>query len=356
MKLPTVRQIAQQFDVATGTAQQAVRDLVLAGFLESRPKRGTCVARDYEVGKLRSWVAGQRLQAQPAPGRSTSGIQKKRIHLLVSNLADPMVVEMAEAFAQEMASLGCRVQFDQSHPAIPCPVRDPDADALAIFQPEISGVDVVAGPNQVLLVVATDHAPVNLTGRYDLVSVDDEHGSFLAGRRLRDAGCASACFIGARKKGSAPPLFGTVSSRRLEGFQRGWGESLPTARLLKAESHNVEPGKRIVARYLEFAPRPEGIFADTDELAVGFILGARDQGLEPGRDFQIIGFDKQDLALSLPGGPLTTIEVPRRQMGQRGARVLADRLVNPDQPVRRIHLGCRVFEGTTVGEVGARTT
>jgi LacI family transcriptional regulator len=89
------------------------------------------------------------------------------------------------------------------------------------------------------------------------------------------------------------------------------------------------------------------VFAASDELAVGFVQGARDQGLMAGRDYQIIGFDRQQLGMDLPEGPLTTIEVPRVAMGVRGAELLTARLLDPDQPVHRTYLGCSLFEGKT---------
>jgi DNA-binding LacI/PurR family transcriptional regulator len=140
---------------------------------------------------------------------------------------------------------------------------------------------------------------------------------------------------------------------RLRAFEHGFGLPVPPGHVLLTRSYGESWGARLVARYAALNPRPEAVFAASDELAVGFVKGALALGLEPLRDYQIIGFDGQERGRQLHEGPLTTIQVPAAEMGRRGAELLADRLLNPDQPARQLRLGCTLFEGNTVRNLSA---
>jgi len=57
--------------------------------------------------------------------------------------------------------------------------------------------------------------------------------------------------------------------------------------------------------------------------------------------------DGQDTSRNTPHGALTTVDVPIDQMNRRAAELLASRFTQPNQPVRRLFLGCSLFRGDT---------
>ncbi|MCW5861305.1 MAG: substrate-binding domain-containing protein, partial [Caldilineales bacterium] len=90
-------------------------------------------------------------------------------------------------------------------------------------------------------------------------------------------------------------------------------------------------------------PRPDAVFAASDDLAIGFLAAAAAHGLRPAEDYHLIGFDGQDLA----GNTLTTIKVPAMDMGRRAAQLLIERFDDPHKPARRVQLECTLRRGDT---------
>jgi LacI family transcriptional regulator len=62
-----------------------------------------------------------------------------------------------------------------------------------------------------------------------------------------------------------------------------------------------------------------------DFLAIGLMGAARDNGLVPGRDIAIVGFNDVPLANELPIG-LTTVRSPMHQMGNLGLELLLQKI------------------------------
>lgn len=94
-------------------------------------------------------------------------------------------------------------------------------------------------------------------------------------------------------------------------------------------------------------PEVTGIVCNGDMVALGACLAMGRLDLEPGKDISIIGFDDiQDAAVATP--PLTTMAVSPYQLGRRLARVLLDRIHEPDAPVAVSEVSAElVVRGTT---------
>jgi len=122
------------------------------------------------------------------------------------------------------------------------------------------------------------------------------------------------------------------------------------AHYLLANHYDDRTAARLIPKYLEIPDRPQAVFAASDDLALGFIVGAAAHGLDFARDYHIIGFDGQPRGQAIHGGPLTTVESPHGEIGRRAAEMLMSRLLNPDQPVRRLTVGCRLLNGTTAAD------
>lgn len=78
------------------------------------------------------------------------------------------------------------------------------------------------------------------------------------------------------------------------------------------------------------SPRPSAIFAASDNLAIGAISAAKNLGISVPGDLSVCGFDNMDFsAHSCP--PLTTVNVPDREMARIAARRLRS-LIQGDTP------------------------
>lgn len=110
---------------------------------------------------------------------------------------------------------------------------------------------------------------------------------------------------------------------------------------LYASGRNVrENGRRCAQAALAASPRPTAMVAISDVLALGVLDVLDEQGLQPGRDIAVTGFD--GIAQGRERG-LTTIVQPIVEKGQLAAELLLD----PDRPHRKILLDAPLWVGSS---------
>lgn len=349
-RLPSLRELARQHRVGMATAQRAVREMVEDGLLVSKPKHGTFIARSLRSPTLlrRPFGAGP-AQGEPRAGaRATLAGQEIIIPFVESGDLDGMMRAMHKGFADMVEAMGATTRVcHYRRPQINSLLTSNPARLIALIQPAYHP-DIVIRPDQLMIVISTT-ALVSIAspGRYDLVLAEEENGGFLAGHCLREAGCRHAGFIGAVDMRDRSRLDET-SVVRLRGFERAWGASVSSAYHLRCLAYSVPEPAHFFDQFLAMNPRPDAVFAASDELAVGFVVAARAHGLVAGRDYCIVGFDGQQRGREMRGGPLATVVVSAMEMGAKAAEFLAERVADPDQAVRRLSLGCSFFKGATV--------
>lgn len=90
----------------------------------------------------------------------------------------------------------------------------------------------------------------------------------------------------------------------------------------------------VAARELLAGCRPDAIVCGNDLLAFAVIRALREQGLDVPADVAVAGIDNTDLAeMHLPS--LTSLSLESGPRGQLAARMLLDRIADPDLPPRR---------------------
>jgi DNA-binding LacI/PurR family transcriptional regulator len=345
-RLPGVREMASQLNVSPATLMLALRELKQQGILDARPRAGTFITNRYTNNELRTLA--ERLQSD---SRSTSTLDGCRVELAYVQGSEELVPRMVRAVKDDLIERGAviagytHLSPDGFERVVP---RHRDGQALIVFNPG-SHRPLSCGSRQVMLVINTGAAcRVETTGRYDVVTVDQEQGSRLAARHLRKIGCTRVCFLGVEGGADGEPSgngFDVTSSARLSGFRTGW-DNHPVVPM-RTYAYRFTAGAKSVQPFLAQTPRPEAVFAASDELALGFLFGAIGAGLRVGRDFHLIGFDGQSLGQRLPESHLTTVAVPAEEMGRRGVQLLASRIGDADQPVRNLALGCDLIPGAT---------
>ncbi|WP_082647412.1 LacI family DNA-binding transcriptional regulator [Roseovarius indicus] len=101
---------------------------------------------------------------------------------------------------------------------------------------------------------------------------------------------------------------------------------------------DAETGFEIMASVLEGGSSPTAVFCATDELAIGAMAAARRAGRTIPDDMSFFGFD--DLKLTgLMSPPLSTVSVPRFEMGRRGAEALFHQIYEGSDASNKIVLG-----------------
>ena len=95
---------------------------------------------------------------------------------------------------------------------------------------------------------------------------------------------------------------------------------------------DVDAGATAMGALLDRPPGPRAVFCSADALAVGALCECQRRGLRVPQDVAVAGFD--DIVIAAQMVPaLTTIRVPRYEIGWKAGKALCDRLEG--RPVRR---------------------
>jgi LacI family transcriptional regulator, repressor for deo operon, udp, cdd, tsx, nupC, and nupG len=159
-------------------------------------------------------------------------------------------------------------------------------------------------PGATVPVVNTDH----LAGAQDAV----RHLVELGHRRI-------AHIAGIRRVPSA--------IRRLEGYRAALtAAGLPApAELIATGDFTMSSGAAAMTHLMALPQPPTAVFCGNDEMAYGAIRALFKMGLSVPDNVSVVGFDDQNLA-EFYNPPLTTVNVPRHELGRRAAQELIDQL------------------------------
>jgi len=198
-----------------------------------------------------------------------------------------------------------------------------DAASVGALVPADMGVPVVC------IGGAIDHP------RVDLVTSDDEVGSYKVTRHLIDRGARRVAMI------EGPPDSGPA---RIAGFRRAMRESrLRVDRALMVSGDWTRLGGREAMRTLLGRPpqrRPDAVFCANDLMAIGAVDAVHEEGLGVPGDVAVGGFDDVDAA-TIVNPALTTAQNPAYDVGVNAGRLLMSRLEGEyDGAGRTIVLPC----------------
>nr|WP_205192459.1 LacI family DNA-binding transcriptional regulator [Burkholderia sp. Ax-1724] len=110
---------------------------------------------------------------------------------------------------------------------------------------------------------------------------------------------------------------------------------------MNLNSLDYEAGASAAVTLMQQPAAPSAIFAVSDTLAIGVIHGLRSVGKRVPDDVAVVGFDDISLAAQIDP-PLTTIAQPMRELGETAARLLLQRLANPQASVPGVLLPHRL--------------
>lgn len=189
------------------------------------------------------------------------------------------------------------------------------------------------------------------------VGIDDRTGMADVARHLLELGhrriaCVSLPFDRARGEGIvAPERVGEavwqVTRRRFEGMRDAGVEPVE---IYETPASLVEHGASAGRALLDRPDRPTAVLCQSDLLASGVVLAARELGLAVPGDVSVAGFDGLDLPWLAPH-VLTTVAQPLAEKGAQVGRAVAQLLEgNHPEPVL---LPVELRVGTTTGPVPA---
>jgi DNA-binding LacI/PurR family transcriptional regulator len=144
--------------------------------------------------------------------------------------------------------------------------------------------------------------------------------------------------LGYRKVAMVGGLSGTTTSeRRLLGYKdalKEWKRPFDRALFYQGD-FRVQSGYEAGIALLK--KRPDGVFISNYQMAVGFMRALRQYQLRCPQDIAVVTCDDYPWIDSFQPR-LTTVDLPKYELGAEGARVLIDRLAARERPQQRLEL------------------
>jgi LacI family transcriptional regulator len=181
----------------------------------------------------------------------------------------------------------------------------------------------------------------------DAVITDDYRGAYEAVCHLARAGRKQIGLIGGPRKVSN-------GKARWEGFRdalKANGLAYDPALVIEGD-YRVESGYR--AGNLLLSHRPDGVYVANFLMTVGLLKAAEEMGLRCPEDFGLVSFDDYPW-LSIFHPKLTTVELPKYQLGQEAADLLLDRIGGNNGPgvLKKLQPELRVRESCGFKQYGS---
>jgi LacI family transcriptional regulator len=308
-KPATINDVADLAGVSKSTVSNVLR----------RPEMVAVPTRDRVLGAIdRLAYRPNALARQLRHGRSTS------IGIIVRDLRNPFLAEMASLIEREIARFGFAAMFCATEGA---PDRERDAVDLMV-ENRVSGLAFLSYLErpEVIHDLIDGRLPAVFIGAdepwADSVTVDERRGGALAARHLLDMGHRRVAFVG-------PCLQDRADSLRLEGFRgvvTDAGIEPPVIRWDPPDGGvTVDGAGTSWRRLLGGEDALSGIFAANDFAAIDLIDAADSLGVRVPADLSIVGFDDIDIA-GLQRISLTTIHQPRAELVRLGVDALMGRI------------------------------
>jgi len=307
--------------------------------------------------KLRDRVEAAIRNLDYRPNLLARSLAKQRTHTIgmvvtdISNPFFPLVVRGAEDAAQKHGYNLLLCNSDDN--------ADKEASALELLlSKRVDGilltkaVDDFSAKMQSMIDMA--NTPFVLVMRTypkltkDAVITDDYRGAYEAVCHLARAGRKRIGLIGG-------PLRVSNGKARWQGFQDALtasGLEYDPGLVIEGD-YRVESGYR--AGHLLLSHRPDGIYVANYLMTVGLLKAAEEMGLSCPKDFGLVSFDDYPW-LGIFHPRLTTVELPKYQLGYEAAELLIQRIAgNQEKPgVRKLTPELRVRESCGFGFHGTR--
>jgi DNA-binding LacI/PurR family transcriptional regulator len=307
----------------------------------SRVMRGSGPVSERRSSAVRA--AAEELGYRPnAVARSLVQGRSFNVGVLVSNLHNAYYAEVLDGIIAAAESHGYHILIATGH-------RDPVAETTALerlVQLRMDGL-ILAGPVAPATAIraASRSVPstlltssIRLPG-VDSISTNDVLGAELAVEHLAGLGHRRIAFITGGRASRAP--------ERRTGYLAAM-ERLGLADTIQVAAGDVTEvgGYRATQSLLASESRPTAIFASNDLSALGALNALDEAGLRVPHDVSLVGYDNTSLA-GLRHIALTTVDQPRREIGEQAVALLLARMERAGARARRLLLQPRLIVRST---------
>jgi LacI family transcriptional regulator len=285
-----------------------------------------------------------------AHARSLATKQNHTFGLILSDLSNPFFPELVKSIQERAIELGYDITLGNTN-------YDPQrtlASVQRMLEQRVSGVAVMTSEMDASLIerlaareVAMVFLDVGQVGPYvSNIVVNYEKGIRDGVEHLLKLGHRRIAYI-------SGPLRLKSAQRRHIAFtktMKKYASSLHTEPLIFEGDFKAKGGQQAVAEMLRASPLPTAIIAANDLMAIGALREVRQAGLCVPADISVVGFD--DILFSaLTDPPLTTIALPREEMGRAAIEALLQTFRTDDRLGREYKITPKLVIRESTGTV-----
>lgn len=282
-----------------------------------------------------------------ALARGLASGRSNMIGLIVSDISNPFFPELVKSIEEAAFERGYDVLLSNtsydaqrtSHYVRRIIERKAAGVALMTSELDLGLIDELA--RRQVSVVFLDLGSAG--ERMSNIVVDYRSGILEAIEHLVGLGHREIAYLG------GPPHFRSAR-KRLEAFRESIARYVPDIyEPLLLEGDLRLEGGRLAARELAASKRrPTAVVVANDMMALGMMQEFRAAGLSLPRDMSIIGFD--DIAFAaLADPPLTTVCLPRVELGRRAVEALVHTIERPSQPGTEVRIPTYLIQRGSTG-------
>lgn len=345
--MPSCQELAGTLGASPATVQRAMQALAAEGKLVRHPRKGTVVAEGVSPGAARgnSWAVLVRdLQYFYPPIVETIERKARKLGITI------MLGCVGSDLDAERRMILQRIQGGASG-IILAPATPVDTTSSASIPP---GLPRPAGSLDYLAelpvpVVVIDHFGMDMPNLgVDCVIKDDFAGMYQSTVHMIQHGYTKiAGFVGLAPDQTTEPYEAAKRRHGYEAAMRDYGLPLPELPVLRAWDIDYNP--EAIKRYLE---QGYNAFVLGDDGSAAFLVRLLDRwGVAVPDDAAVIGFD-DDRICTMTHPPLSSMRVPKEEMGRKAVQFLHERITGGKQGnyrslilkpevVARVSCGCR---------------
>ena len=316
----TIRDVAVRAGVSPITASRALNRPELVREATQRKVQAAALALEYLPN-----LAAQTL----------TGAKSRMIGVVVPTLANPIFADALQALSESLSASGYQLLMGSNEYDLHAEerlirtfiARRADALVLTGGRRTASADNLIRSHRIPMLEIWNVHSHP----RHYMVGLSHYDAARTMGRYLLSRGYRRIAYIGGRLNNN------DRATARFRGFLRAMkeGGARVDASLAGETDFSFDGGVAAMAQVLAAKRRPDAVFASSDVVALGAYVECRRRGIRIPQDLALAGFDDGPTsALVEPG--LTTIRIPRREIGLRAAQV-ALALIQGQAKVRKAH-------------------
>ncbi|GAB4125417.1 MAG: LacI family DNA-binding transcriptional regulator [Roseiflexaceae bacterium] len=173
------------------------------------------------------------------------------------------------------------------------------------------------------------------------ITIDDEAGGRLVAEHLLRQGRRRLAVLG---DANVPSYTTNASAARMRGFQSVLAAAGMPPAYHALSPHGISNAVAEAHELLSQHPRPDAIFATSDQQAMGVLKAARERQLLIPEDIAVIGFDDLDMSDVIG---LTTVRQPLEESGKLAIELLLNQINEPGRPPRQIRFPLEIISRET---------